>query len=105
MSVTNLLGNGEVSPDRRLAVKERKPLGPRRASVSSAQAGRHGVVEDGMVGKWRELSRESLAGTESVFMARKGPKSRRREEVRASTVARKRGNARGAKGRRKMEAR
>jgi hypothetical protein len=104
MPATNLLENGEVSTERLLAVKERTPR-PRGASVSLALRGLHGVVEDGMVGKWCELSRESLAGTEPAFMAQVGPKNRRRGAVRASIVARKRGNARGAKGRRKMEAR
>jgi hypothetical protein len=104
MHATNLRGNGEVSQERPLAVKKhkREPLG---AIVSSAPGGLHGVVEDGMVGKWCEKSRESRLGTELAFMARKGPKNQRRAAVRASVVARKRGNARGAKGRRKMEAR
>lgn len=61
------------------------------------------MVEDGMVGKWCELSRESPAGAEPVFMVASDPKSRCRRAVRASIVVRKRGNARGAKGRRKMD--
>ena len=63
------------------------------------------MVEDGMVGKRCELSRESLAGADPEFMAREGPKNRGRRAVRASVVVMKRGNARGAKGGRKMEAR
>ena len=63
------------------------------------------MVEDGMVEKWCELSRESPAGEEPVFMIQSDPKSRRRRAVRASIVVLKRGNARGAKGRRKMDAR
>jgi hypothetical protein len=53
------------------------------------------------------LSREICLGSDTVFMqsgaksARK-PKSRAQAEVRASVVAGKRGNARGAKGRRKV---
>jgi hypothetical protein len=90
-------------PKRLLAVKERRG-GPTRALDSLARGGWHGVVEDGMVGKWCELSRESHAGAESAFMARKDPKNRRRAAVRASIGAWKRGNARGAKGRRKMDA-
>ena len=98
--------NGEVSsPARLLAVNERVKRGPAAAPNSRAAAGRHGVVEDGTVGKWREISRESPAGAEPVFMTEDGPKSRRRRAVRAFVVALKRGNARGAKGRRKMEAR
>ena len=106
MTTTNLLGNGEVSsPSRLLAVKEHIDRGPVAALVSSAAAGCHGVVEDGMVGKWCELSRESPAGAEPVFTIESDPKSRCRRAVRASIVAPKRGNARGAKGRRKMDAR
>jgi len=104
MHATNLRGNGEVSQERLLAVKkhQREPLG---AIVSSALRGLHGVVEDGMVEKWCEQSRESHLGAEPAFMARKGPKNRRQAAVRAFVVALKRGNARGAKERRKMEAR
>ncbi len=106
MTTTNLLENGEVSsPSRLLAVKERYHRGPAAALVSSVAAGCHGVVEDGMVGKWCKLSRESPAGAELVFMIQSDPKSRRRRAVRASIVALKRGNARGAKGCRKMDAR
>ena len=98
MTTTNLRVNGEVSQCRLLAVKERSLGEPVEALVSSASAGWHGVVEDGMVGTWRELSRESLAEADLEFMTRKGPKSRGRQAVRASVVVRKRGNARGAKG-------
>ena len=104
MTTTNLRANGEVSRDRRLADKEHS-LGSKAAFDSSAAGEWHGVVEDGTVGKWCALSRESPAGAEPAFMAREGPKNRRRRAVRAPIVAPKRGNARGAKGRRKMEAR
>src|SRR5215204_3315676 len=99
MIATNLRANGEVSlPVRLLAVNERINRGPAAAPNSRAAAGRHGVVEDGTVGKWGEISRESPAGAEPVFMTEHGPKSRRRRAVRAFVVAWKRGNARGAKG-------
>ena len=104
-AVTNLPVQGEVSPHRRLAVKEHEPAGPACALVSSACAGRLGVVEDGMVGKRREISRESPVGPDLEFMAREGPKSQGHRAVRAFVVAWKRGNARGAKERRKMDAR
>jgi hypothetical protein len=61
--------------------------------------------------EWREglvtLSREICLGSDTVFMpsgarSAKKPKSRAQAEVRASVVAGKRGNARGAKGRRKV---
>jgi hypothetical protein len=103
MISTNLLVKGEVSPERLLAVKERT-RGPLAALHSPAAKRGHGVVEDGMVGQRRELSRESLAEAASAFMAHEGPKNRCREAVRAPVRVRKRGNARGAKGCRKMEA-
>jgi hypothetical protein len=58
-----------------------------------------------MVGKWCELNRESLRGAEPEFMVGQDPKNRRPQEVRVPIVAWKRGNARGAKGHRKREAR
>ena len=106
MTTTNLLENGEVFSLRRLlAVNERELREPSAALVSSVALGCHGVVEDGMVGKWCELSRESPAGAEPEFMVESDPKNRRRWAVRASIVAMKRGNARGAKGRRTMDTR
>src|ERR1700679_1668234 len=104
MTSTNLLGKGEVSQERLLADKERR-WGPLEALDSSASRGVPGVVEDGMAGQRHEKSRESPAEAAPEFMALGGPKSRCRRAVRASIVARKRGNARGAKGCRKMEAR
>jgi hypothetical protein len=55
-----------------------------------------------MVRKGRYVKQGDLSGTRAVFM----PERRRaaRTEVRASIVARKRGNARGAKGCRKVDA-
>jgi hypothetical protein len=106
MTTTNLLEKGEVSSKRRLlAVKEQQNKGgPKPTSVSSVGFGGHRVVEDGMVGTWCELNRENPAGAEPAFMIGSDPKKRRRWEVRASIVARKRSNVRGAKGRRKMDA-
>jgi len=68
MKATNLLFNGEVSPKRLLADNERQRR-PWTAPHSRVVHGRHGVVEDGMVGKQREISRESLMGAEPEFMA------------------------------------
>jgi hypothetical protein len=59
------------------------------------------VGGDGMVGRSRERVEGDLQGTERSSCPG-GPKSRP-AGVRASVVARKRGNARGAKGRRKVE--
>src|SRR6188768_3422445 len=106
MNTTNLLGKGEVtSANRLLAANEhQRNRGPGAAPVSSAASGYHGVVEDGMVGRWCELSRESPVEQRRSSWSLGDPKNRRHEAVRASIVVRKRGNARGAKGRRKMDA-
>lgn len=104
MTSTNLLANGEVSPNRLLAVKEHFSGEPEGTLTQRCAHGMHGVVEDGMVGKWCELSRESLRQAAPEFMTN-GPKNRRPQEVRASIVAEKRSNARRVKGCRKMEAR
>jgi hypothetical protein len=104
MKATNLLVKGEVPQKRLLAEKEHQRR-PWTAPYSRVVHGRHGVVEDGMVGKQREISRESLTGAEPEFMARKRSKNRRQQAVRAPIVATKRSNVRGAKGCRKMEAR
>jgi hypothetical protein len=104
MTSTNLRVNGEVPRKRRPADKEQYPKGPGSALDSQAGHGVHGVVEDGTVRKWCELSRESLRGAETEFMTRKRPKSCRSQEVRVPIVVKKRSNDRGAKGHRKMEA-
>jgi len=57
-----------------------------------------------MVGSWSDMNQGSRTGKGTAFMV-----SRRPEELcpggdRASVVAKKRGNARGAKGGRKVEA-
>jgi hypothetical protein len=104
MTSTNLRKNGEVSHRRRLAVNEHTK-GPWPAFNSTAVHGVHRVIEDGMVWKRCELSRENLRGAAPVFMMRKHPKSRSPQEVRVLIVASKRSNVRGAKEHRTMEAR
>jgi hypothetical protein len=89
--VTSLRGKGEVLHTGLLALNERNHRS-RAAQVNTGSRGHHGVFEDGMVGRWRELSWETSAGT----VTRRG--------VRASIVAVKRVNPRGAKGGRKMDA-
>lgn len=60
------------------------------------------MVGGGMVGSSCDVNQGDLHGTRVVFMHDAVPKSRR-AGVRASIVAQKRGNARGAKGRRKVD--
>ena len=70
-------------------------------TVSAATTGMHGVVGDGMVGSWSDVNQGSRSGERKEFMTEGGPKSHP-EGDRASIVAWKRGNARGAKGGRKL---
>src|SRR5258708_38933714 len=78
MTTTNLRANGEVSPKRRLADTEHS-LGSKAAFDSSAAGEWHGVVEDGTVGKWCALSRESPAGAGPAFMAQESASPVREE--------------------------
>ena len=57
-----------------------------------------------MVGNWNDMNRGSQTGEGTAFMAAKGPEELCPGGDRASVVAKKRGNARGAKGGRKVEA-
>ncbi len=75
----------------------------RGKTVSAVTTGMHGVIGDGTVGSWGDVNQGSRSGERKEFMTGVGPKSLP-EGDRASVVARKRGNARGAKGGRKVEA-
>jgi len=57
-----------------------------------------------MVGSWSDMNQGSRAGKERRSWLRAEPEEPCPEGDRASVVARKRGNARGAKGGRKVEA-
>ena len=69
-----------------------------------AVTGRHGVVGGGMVWKAMYVKQGDLHGVMRVFIAENPARRAGRGEVRASVVAMKRGNARRAKGRRKVDA-
>ena len=70
----------------------------------SAKAGVHRVGGDRMVGSWSDMNQGSRSGEGAAFMVSRRPEEPRPEGDRASIVAWKRGNARGAKGGRKVEA-
>ena len=58
-----------------------------------------------MVGSWSDMNQGSRVGKGAAFMdCHGGPEEPRPEGDRASVVVKKRGNARGAKGGRKVEA-
>jgi hypothetical protein len=96
-----------------LKAKPRTETGPRREKrkirdlslerAVSRKIGMHGVVGDRMVGSWSAMNQGSRTEKGTAFMA-----CRRSEELysggdRAFVVAKKRGNARVAKGGRKVE--
>ena len=70
----------------------------------SAESGVHRVGGDRMVGSWSEMNQGSRAGKERRSWLPVEPEEPYPEGDRASVVASKRGNARGAKGGRKVEA-
>ena len=69
----------------------------------SSKRGMHGVVGDRMVGSWSEMNPGSRSGEERRSWRLGGPEEACPEGERALVVGRKRGNARGAKGGRKVE--
>ena len=70
----------------------------------SARTGVQGVCGDRMVGSWRDMNQGSRAGKGTAFMAGRRPEEPCPAGDRASIVAKRRGNARGAKGGREVEA-
>ena len=96
-----------------LKAKPRTESVPRRESGKSAtyplestvsrKIGMHGVVGDRMVGSWSDMNQGSRSGKERCSWPLGRPGEPCPAGDRASVVARKRGNARGAKGGRKVE--
>jgi len=69
----------------------------------NARVGVHGVGGDRMAGSWSDMNQGSGPGKGTAFMAQKRPEELCPGADRAFVVAKKRGNARGAKGGRKVE--
>ena len=63
--VTSLLCNGEVLQSRLLAVNEQYKTRSLPTSDQTGRRGHHVVFEDGMVGSWCEISRETSFGRET----------------------------------------
>jgi len=76
---------------------------PSRVQTVSAAAGIDGMVGDGMAGSWSDVNQGSRAGGRNGVHGRR-PEEPSPEGDRASVGAKKRGNARGAKGGRKVNA-
>lgn len=104
-ALASLLGNGEAE-DRKLTLKGMATPTTCTAvkAVNAVTTGVHRVVGDGMDGSYCDVNQGSPAGVRKEFMIGiTGPKSLP-EGDRASVVAKKRGNSRGAKGGRLVEA-
>jgi hypothetical protein len=71
---------------------------------SERRTGMHGVGGDRMIGSWSDMNQGSRSGEGAAFMVCRRLKEPRPEGDRAFVIALKRGNARGAKGGRKVEA-
>ena len=103
-ALASLPVNGEAKNGTRPVKGERQFRDLSLERAVSSKIGMHGVFGDRMVRSWSDMNQGSRPGKGTAFMV-----SRRPEELcpggdRASVVARKRGNARGAKGGRKVEA-
>jgi len=103
-ALASLLSKDEAKNGIRPAKGERKIRDLSLESTVSRKIGMHGVVGDRMVGSWSDMNQGSRAGKERRSWLRAEPEEPCPEGDRASVVARKRGNARGAKGGRKVEA-
>lgn len=104
-ALTSLRMNGEVR-NRKLI---REGLGdsgiPSRVETVSERKGVHGVVGDGMAGSWGDVNEGSSSGKRSGVhgLLSRSEEPRPRDD-RASVRAKKRGNVRGAKGGREVDA-
>ena len=103
-ALASLLSKGEAQngsrPERERTVTPRPDL-RREVSVGT---GVHGVGGDRMVGSWSDMNQGSRTGKGTAFMVCRRPEELCPGGDRASIVAKKRGNARGAKEGRKVEA-
>ena len=70
----------------------------------SRKIGMHGVGGDRMVGSWSDMNQGSRTGKGTALKVCSRPEELYPGGDRASVVAKKRSNARGAKGGRKVEA-
>ena len=103
-ALASLLPKGEAKNGNRPAKGDRQIRDLSLESAVSSKIGMHGVVGDRMVGSWSGMNQGSRTGKGTTFMVYRRPEELYPGGDRASVVATKRGNARGAKGGRKVEA-
>ena len=103
-ALASLLPKGEAKNGNRPAKGDRQIRDLSLESAVSSKIGMHGVVGDRMVGSWSGMNQGSRTGKGTAFMVCGRPEELYPGGDRASVVATKRGNARGAKGGRKVEA-
>jgi hypothetical protein len=103
-AMASLLRCGEAKNGNRPVKGERKFRDLSLESTVSSRIGMHGVIGDRMVGSWSNMNQGSRTGKGTAFMVCGRPEELYPGGDRASVVAKKRGNARGAKGGRKVEA-
>ena len=96
--------NGEAKNGIRPGKGARKIRDLLPGETVSSRVGMHGVLGDRMVRSWGDMNQGSRAGKERRSWLPVGPEEPCPEGDRTSVVAQKRGNARGAKGGRKVEA-
>jgi hypothetical protein len=97
-------GSGEAQDGSRPGKGVRQLRGLTCGETVSAGTGVHRVGGDRMVGSWSDMNQGSRSGKERRSWLQVAPEEPRPEGDRAFVVAMKRGNARGAKGGRKVEA-
>jgi len=102
-ALVSLLSHGETKNGSRPDEGERQLRDLSLESTVSSKIGMHGVVGDRMVGSWSDMNQGSRFGKGTAFMTRRGSEEPCPKGDRASVVAKKRGNARGVKGGRKVE--
>src|SRR6266404_432341 len=93
------------SPERKPTRKGKRQLRDLACGEhSERRTGVHGVGGDRMVRSWSDMNQGSRSGEGAAFMVCGRPEEPCPEGDSAFVVAKKRGNARGAKGGRKVEA-
>ena len=102
-ALASLLGKGEAQNGSRPGRGERQLRDLACGEHSERRTGVHGVGGDRMVGSWSDMNQGSRSGEGAAFMVCRRPEEPCLEGDRAFVVALKRGNARGAKGSRKVE--